>query len=223
MGMSAPPIGTTSSTPSQEQRRDGGGDRRDSVGHGVDRRRHDEREDDRVGRRLAGKADRSLKEPLLELPERHHAAREADRADHDPEEDHQQDHEALLGPEVLEPVELGDRDQRDRAAADPVERGYELGHRGHRHPPCAGDADRRADRHGDGDLDQVERSRVEQRYDDRDQHPDGRDHVALAGRGGLAEPPDAQDEEQRRDQVGEGDEGVHGLASRAARRCPSAT
>ena len=42
-------------------------------------------------------------------------------------------------------VELGQRDERRRAAADPVEQGHHLRHRGHLHLARADEADGRAD------------------------------------------------------------------------------
>ena len=42
-------------------------------------------------------------------------------------------------------VELGQRDECGCAAADPVEQGHHLRHRGHLHRACADEADGRAD------------------------------------------------------------------------------
>ena len=85
VGMSAPPIGMISSTPkaSAQHRQD-----RDDPGlRRVEHQHHHERdghaEDREVDRVLARVDDRPLRQPLLQLPGGHQAAREDQEPEHD--------------------------------------------------------------------------------------------------------------------------------------------
>ena len=73
-----------------------------------------------------------------------------------------------------EAVELVERDQRCRAAADPVEEGHHLRHRGHLHRARADQADGAADRHRDRDQAVVAEAVLGERDDDRERHPGAR-------------------------------------------------
>ena len=56
------------------------------------------------------------------------------------------DDELVVATPPARDVELGQRDERRRAAADPVEQGHHLRHRGHLHRAGADERRRRADR-----------------------------------------------------------------------------
>ena len=143
-GMSAPPIGSTNRTPKSSASPTSepqhplvvhAGDERDAE-------RDRGEQDGDVEDVLAGERDRPAAEQLLQLREGDHRAGERDRADQ--RREHGRDRGGRREAAGRD-VELGQRDERRRAAADPVEQGHHLRHRGHLHPARADEADRGAD------------------------------------------------------------------------------
>ena len=127
-------------------------DQREQRPLGVDARDHRDaepdgaEEDGGVGDVLRREHDRPSREELLELGERHERAGERDGADQRGEDDR----DDLVTRHVAAPdVELRERDERGRTAADPVEQGHHLRHRGHLHRAGADHPDDRPDRGGD--------------------------------------------------------------------------
>jgi hypothetical protein len=166
--------------------------------HDGDAQRCRTAEDDDVHDVLAGEDDRSAAHQLLQLREGDERAGERDRAD----QRRQGDREALVPDEdAVELVELRERDERRRPAADPVEQGHHLRHRGHLHLPRADHSDHAPDRGGDDDQRPVRDPLDEQRGRDRDEHPHAAQPVAaprvLRGR----EKTQRQDEADDRDEV----------------------
>src|SRR6476659_6889197 len=95
-------------------------------------------EDEHVDDVLAREDDRPSAQELLQLRERDEGPRERDRAD----ERGKRDGERLIPAEhAVVHVELGERDERRRTAADPVEKGDHLRHRRHLHATCSDEAD----------------------------------------------------------------------------------
>ena len=85
--------------------------------------------------------------------------------------------DAVVARPARRDVELGQRDECRGAAADPVEQGHHLRHRGHLHRAGAEEADRGADHTGDDDQGPVADPVEQQRADDREDHPDAADPV----------------------------------------------
>ena len=177
------------------------------------RRRQDdqcaEREPERgVDEVLPREHDRLTGEDVLQLPEGDQAAPEADGADQRREED--ADQELASQPVRIRrvPVELGGRDQCRSTAADPVEERDHLRDRGHLHRPRGEDADHRPD--GDPGEDQpvLVDLLAREREPDGDRHADRGDPVPRPRRARVREPLDADDEQDRRHQVGEVDPGL---------------
>src|SRR5207302_4734105 len=147
--------------------------------------------------------------------ERDRAAREGDRADHDAENAWKELGKRRVDAEL---EQLGDRDQRRGAAADAVEQRDHLGDRGHANHARADGPHERPDHYADrGDRDARARE-VEQRdrCPERDDHAERRREVAVAGALGRAELLQAEDEEDRRKQIGESDRDRHFLVSTGA-------
>ncbi len=80
-----------------------------------------------------GIRDRPALDQLLQLRERDHRAGERDRADQRREHDRDRDVAVQVPRLRREVVELRERDERRRAAADAVEQRHHLRHRGHLH------------------------------------------------------------------------------------------
>ena len=141
-GMSAPPIGSTNITPKTSARRMSA-----TIAHcssspatiATPSAAAAPRTSD-VHDVLAREDDRAAADELLQLREGDERAGERDRADQRGERDRQR---LVPDEHAVELVELGERDERRRTAADPVEQGHHLRHRGHLHPPRADDARRR--------------------------------------------------------------------------------
>ena len=134
-GMSAPPIGSTASTPSAPAAsRISQNSSCDSAPAAITTASptaiSGERRVDRARDREAAL------ERLLELEERDDRAPERDRADDRGEQDRDQRLELRVAAGLERLLVLDDRDQRDRAAADAVEQRDHLRHRGHVHA-CA--------------------------------------------------------------------------------------
>ena len=186
-GMSAPPIGSTASTPSRPAATQDPEEQQLGVRAGRDHDRQRDRDQQQRRVDLARDLDRAL-ERLLQLQEGDVRAPEGDRAD----DRREQDRDQRLQLEVAAGLaELDERDQRHRAAADAVEQRHHLRHRGHLHAARAGDADGGADRDADDDQQPVADARLQQRRADRDRHADGRDLVAAHRRARAAQPPQA--------------------------------
>ena len=148
-GMSAPPIGSTNMTPNSSASTISHD--RPLVLHARDDRRPEGDRGEQHGDVedvLAGEHDRPAAEELLQLREGDQRARERDRADQRGEHGRER---LVPGEETRRLVELGQRDQRRRAAADPVEQGHHLRHRGHLHRACPDDAHHGADQRADDD------------------------------------------------------------------------
>ena len=132
---------------------------------------------------------------------------ERDRADEHAEEHLGGDVDGGLEAERVQVQELDDGDERCGAAADAVEDGHELWHRGHLDEAGDGDGDGRAEDHGDDGEDEV-LSRVAQ-LGQRERHADGErggggaDEVARPGPLGRAQELERQDEADDGDEVGE--------------------
>ena len=207
--MSAPPIGRTSRTPkrrapsrSTTTQMPASGRAAATPRRGAARRRG-------ARSRPAGRGRGSAaRQELLELPE----GDEAPEKEIEPisaEKSIAPIHSEDVARVRREPVELGRRDQRRRAAADAVEERHHLRHRGHPHEARRGDADHRPD--GDPGRRSASRCRcrrVEEREEDRDRHPDRGDDVARARGRRRGEPLDPDDQEDAGDEVGEVDRGL---------------
>ena len=181
--MSAPPMGMIISTPKtsgitmisgKSQRLLG---MEDQVGR--DRRR-DTARDREIDEILALEGDRPLRQDLLELAGGHQAAGEGQRAQDDLQRQHRHRERRDVG---RREVVLGGADQRDAERAEGVAQGGPLGHGRHRHQ-AQRHADDRAQDQPDGDPRVVDDLVVEQRADDRQQHPQlaGPDAAARGGR-----------------------------------------
>src|SRR4029450_11487566 len=108
-------------------------------------------------------------------------------------------------------VELDERDQRCRAAADAVEQRHHLRHRGHLHLPGADDTDRRADCHPGGHPPVAGHDLLERERDDhRPEHSGGGDLDAESGVPRRREEAQREDERRDREQIEEvGGGGTH--------------
>ena len=187
-GMSAPPIGSTKRTPKSERERRSA----PTISHCCLAAR-----DDRDAERRGGADDqrtlttfwpgKTIGRPLISScsfanatmrageGDRRRSARRATIATR------RRPSSAALAVEL---VELGERDQRRRAAADAVEQRHHLRHRGHLH--------RRAPTSADDAADQPPRSTISAQFDDArrcssvttiaTQHPDAADPVAARAR-----------------------------------------
>ena len=98
------------------------------------------------------------------------------------------------------------RDERRRAAADPVEQGHHLRHRGHLHPARADEADRGADQRRDDDQRPVADAVEQQRARDREDHADAADPVPAPRVLGRGEEAQREDEADDRDEVEQPDQ-----------------
>jgi hypothetical protein len=87
---------------------------------------------------------------LLELRERHHRARERDRADQ-AERTIASEMSIFGAPAREDSMQLRERDQRRRAAADAVEQRHHLRHRGHLHAARRDRSETAADQHPERD------------------------------------------------------------------------
>ena len=144
-GMSAPPIGSTASTPSAPAASSiSQNSNSDSVPAAMT-----------TASATAATASAPLTacgmrkrplERLLQLQERDVRAPERDRADDRGEQDRDQLLELGVAAHLERLAVLDHADQRHRAAADAVEQRHHLRHRGHLHVACRRDPDRRADR-----------------------------------------------------------------------------
>ncbi len=150
-----------------------------------------------------GIGDGTARHELLQLEEGDDAAGEADRTDHAREH-----HRDRLIPGDVRRVgaqfeELGRSDHRRSAAARAVEERDHLRHRGHLHGARRVDADRRtgadARQQNPPRAGEVE---LEAGCDQRDRHAEHRDPVAAARGLGRTEVAQADDETDARDEVG---------------------
>jgi hypothetical protein len=98
-------------------------------------------------------------------------------------------------------VELGQRDQRCRTAADPVEEGDHLRHCGHLHLARPDRSDRTADHHPEGDQPVALELVLGERHCDRECHPGRAELIPAARVARRGEEPERQDEGHDRDQV----------------------
>src|SRR2546421_5052388 len=110
--------------------------------------------------------------------------------------------------------QLGHRHQRGRATADAVEESDHLRDGGHAHHARADGSDQRADHESDGCDLQTGLREVEE-WDgraQRDHHARGGGEVAVARALGRAQLLQAEDEQRRRQEVGQRNDRVHFLA-----------
>ena len=183
-GMSAPPIGSTNTTPNSAATRIAAARSQkltDAIAAAPSA--IEPRKSSRVPDLLARIRDRPPADQVLQLPERDERARERDRADERREDGRDAALDADVAGERPDRVELDERDERRRAAADAVEQRHHLRHRGHLHLARADDSDHGADRHPGrhppvAGHDLLER----ERDDDRPQHPGRADLHARAAR-----------------------------------------
>ena len=100
-------------------------------------------------------------------------------------------------------VEVRERDQRRRAAADAVEQRHHLRHRGHLHRARRVRPDRRRDGHDEDHPDELVRVEAgqEERRHDGDGHAEGADPVAVARSRRVGEVAQREDEADDRDDV----------------------
>ena len=98
-------------------------------------------------------------------------------------------------------MQLSERDQRRRAAADAVEQRHHLRHRGHLHAARRHRAEAAADHHADHDRPPARRADVDPRDDDREQHADRADLVAAPRARRIGQELQCEDEADDRDQV----------------------
>ena len=145
-GMSAPPIGSTKRTPKRTASATSSHSTHWSSAPGDERDPEPDRaeEDGRVEDVLARERDRPAADQLLQLREGDRASRRTRSSRSAPTAPSTRS--ASSSRFAVRDVELRDRDERRRAAADPVEQGHHLRHRGHLHLAGADDADDRADR-----------------------------------------------------------------------------
>ena len=100
---------------------------------------------------LAGIRDRPSADQLLQLREGDHRAGERDRSDQCREHDRDADVDLRCAGFGKDPVQLGERDERCRAAADAVEQRHHLRHRGHLHLARRDGTEAAADHHAERD------------------------------------------------------------------------
>ena len=98
-------------------------------------------------------------------------------------------------------VQLGERDECRRAAADAVEERHHLRHRGHLHAARRERAEAAADHHAERDLPVARQPALRERDRDRDEHAGGADLVAAPRMRRAREETQRQDEGHDRDQV----------------------
>src|SRR5918996_1170563 len=168
-----------------------------------DARSERSREQQPVQRLLADEGQRPAGHELLELGEGHEASAEGDRPNEGREEGCAEDvtGEGAVG--RCEPAVLVDRDEDGSAAPEAVEDGHHLRHGGHLHLPRRDESDDGADREAGRDEPVVGDLRQQDREHDGDDHADRRQHVSGARRGRGREALDADDEEDRGDDVHE--------------------
>ena len=117
-------------------------------------------------------------------------------------------------------VPLGERDERGRAAPDPVEDRDHLRHRGHPHVARPDDADHAADDEPDDHQQPVPDAVQEERRPDREEHPRPADPVPLARVARRREELQRDDEADDRDEVEEADD--VGIGDHSPLSCASA-
>jgi hypothetical protein len=132
--------------------------------------------------RSTGEGHRAPGHQLLQLGEGHHRPAERHRTD-DQSEDSRGERQALVGAGELE-----QRDEGRGPAADAVEDGDELRHRGHAHPAGDERADHGAGRHGGKDRRDVVQPFDGEDDDHGEQRASGADQVAVACRTRGREP-----------------------------------
>ena len=144
-----------------------------------------------------------------ELAERDDGAREGDRADKGTDEQldlvpqgdrHVQSHGGRI-------VDRRDGDKDRREADQRVHRRYQLRHLRHLHPTCDDRSDRTTDHHRSQNRQHVLAVRVDERErnQQRDRHADHAVDVAATGGLRSGQPPQREDETDRRDEVPECD------------------
>ena len=184
IGTSAPPIGSTSSTPRARpdggeevgEQRVAGRDERDAGGDGADHEQH--HEDPQAGER-----HRPGRDDALELAEGDERSGERDRAD---EHRHGDDGE---GPRALAVPDLDEGDERGRAAADAVEGGDELRHLRHLHAARGDHRDHGADRDRGEDEAEVPQLDAQHVGEHGDRRAGGAEQVRPARGARVAESP----------------------------------
>ena len=217
-GMSAPPIGMMSRTPSasdvegdepEAQRRLGGVEERDQE--------HERDAEPAVDEVALGQQDRRAGHPAVELEEGDDRAGEGDRADRKPERHLDRargmNDVAFFDAEGLGGVKGACGDEHRGQADQRMEHRDELRHRRHLDGAGAPGADAAADREAEDDQQPrkpARRRTQRQRRHHRDRHADHAEAIALTRGGGRGEPAQRQDEQDAGDEIEQGGEiGVH--------------
>jgi hypothetical protein len=110
----------------------------------------------------------------------------------------------------------GEADQHCRKPDQAVHQRHQLRHLRHLHRPRGVKADSRAEHHGADDpgVGRLGHLGAERRGEDRDRHADHAVEVPAARRLGIGKPAEAEDEQDRRAEVGDREErGRHGEAT----------
>jgi hypothetical protein len=175
--------------------------------HQVRRQQCGTAEDDAVHHLLARIRDRPARYQFLQLRERDQAAGERQAAD-----EHAQ-HDGRLHVQRRVDLTAGETEilvtchQRRRTAAEPVQQRHHLRHGRHLHRARHERAHRGADDHTHQDPGEADDLPVQQRGAHGHQHAGGAQHVAAPRRRRRTQPLQAQDEEDRGQQVRDLDEG----------------
>src|SRR5438105_7955394 len=98
-------------------------------------------------------------------------------------------------------MQLGERDERRRAAADAVEQRHHLRHRGHLHPARRDGSEAAADQHAERERPPARPAGLDPGDDDREEHPDGAELIAAPRMRRAREKAQREDEGHDRDQV----------------------
>src|SRR5271166_4724476 len=180
------------------------------------RRRHRSDQEQRVQGLLGlAHADRAAGQDLLQLAERDERPPKRDRSD---DRGEQRCHDDVHGRRLavvkrrkaVGVQEFRQRDQRDRAAAHPVEQSDQLRHRGHLGQPGRRHTQRHTHQQArDDQRPVVGVANRDQRGDHRDRHARRGDPVAPHGGPWAGQAHQAVDEQRERDDIEDRDEVVH--------------
>ncbi len=166
-----------------------------------------------------GQDQRVAADAARQLAERDHRAGEGHRADQDAEVgldvvDGQFDAQVVLEPARVH--EVGETHRHRRQAHQAVQDGDQLGHLGHLHPARGPQPDGAAHHQGADQQGVLCGDEAEHRGGQRDRHADDAVPVTPAGRFLVGQPAQREDEQDGRDDVGDGgdagvadDSGIH--------------